>query len=212
MNIKSLRKYKKLFQISPLDIFLCLVYKIFFNLLRFYFGFNRWHSSGTYWCRPYKREVVELSNLIKPNSVLEIGCGLGEIISRIDATHRQGIDIEPQVIDAARFLNRKNNYFNVGSLHDLSNIKLNADLPLDLLIMVNWTHEIEWKNLSKCVLQIIEKLKIKYILIDGIIEGADGYAYSRNSTDFLEWGFIQHEVVAADAVRKLYLIRTKISV
>ncbi len=189
-----------------------MFYKIFYNLLRFYFGFNRWHSSGSYWCRPYKGEVVELSNLIKPNSVLEIGCGLGEIISRVDATHRQGIDIEPQVIDAAKFLNKKYIYFDVESLHDLSDLRINTDLPLDLLIMVNWTHEIEWQNLSKCVLQIIEKLKVKYILIDGIIESAEGYAYYRNSTDFLEWGFIHREVVAADAVRKLYLIRTNISV
>jgi nanoRNase/pAp phosphatase (c-di-AMP/oligoRNAs hydrolase) len=49
-------------------------------------------------------------------------------------------------------------------------------------------------------------LKFKYIFIWGIIEDTDGYAYSRNSMDFLEWAFIHREVVAADAVLKLYSI------
>ena len=44
-------------------------------------------------CRPYKREVVDIVNSLRPNSVVEVGCGLGEIVGRACARERFGFAI-----------------------------------------------------------------------------------------------------------------------
>src|SRR4051812_17445146 len=68
------------------------------------FELDPWHANAPYSCRPYKKSVVDLVNSLKPERVVEIGCGLGEILVRIQARHRFGLDTDADVIRAARFL------------------------------------------------------------------------------------------------------------
>lgn len=52
----------------------------------------------------YPAEVLRLvQSLVMPGSaVLEIGCGLGDLLARLDAGRKVGVDISPRMIDLAR--------------------------------------------------------------------------------------------------------------
>lgn len=54
--------------------------------------------------RNYRRLLAHYYNLIIPTdaSVLEIGCGTGELLAHIRATRKVGVDLSPRQIDAAR--------------------------------------------------------------------------------------------------------------
>ena len=47
---------------------------------------------------------MDLVNALTPERVVEVGCGLGDILSRIEARDRFGLDEDANVIRAARFL------------------------------------------------------------------------------------------------------------
>jgi ubiquinone/menaquinone biosynthesis C-methylase UbiE len=55
--------------------------------------------------RQYYGETVArlVASLVTPGSrVLEVGCGLGDLVASLDATRRVGIDISPKMIEIAR--------------------------------------------------------------------------------------------------------------
>jgi len=61
-------------------------------------GAMGWASRG------YRRLLAHYYNLLIPaeSSVLEIGCGSGELLHLLHATRRTGVDLSPQRIEAAR--------------------------------------------------------------------------------------------------------------
>ena len=197
-----------LFKLGLKSVFICVIKKALFKLLQVYFDFNPWHASAPYECRPYKRDVVELANKVAPSCTIEIGCGLGEILARVDSFYRLGVDIEKEVINAAYFLYGKKCRFAEGSIDDVTKIAHIVDHPVDLLIMINWTHGIKWIDLSVSVMRLVERFNVDYILIDGIIPGNLGYPYYHGPDNFLLWGDFIETKLAADGVRMLYLIRT----
>src|SRR3954467_14385796 len=54
--------------------------------------------------RAYRALLARYYNLLIPPgaSVLEIGCGSGELLSRLRASRKVGVDLSPRQIDAAR--------------------------------------------------------------------------------------------------------------
>src|SRR5882724_2411371 len=59
----------------------CLFERAWLRTIRRVFRFDEWHANAPYACRPYKKSVVDLANSLRPNTVVEVGCGLGEILS-----------------------------------------------------------------------------------------------------------------------------------
>jgi hypothetical protein len=82
----------------------CRIDRLWLRGLREVFGFDSWHASAPYSCRPYKRSVVELANALRLRTVVEVGCGLGDIVSRIAAVELFAFDCDARLIRAARFL------------------------------------------------------------------------------------------------------------
>ena len=74
------------------------------QILHLFFHFDKWHIGAPYHLKPYKAQVVEIINNLTVTSVTEVGCGLGDIISRVDSLERLGIDPDVQVIKCATFL------------------------------------------------------------------------------------------------------------
>lgn len=62
---------------------------VLYRILHIFFHFDKWHMNAIYNITPYKKEVVKIINEIRPKFVIEIGCGLGEIISRIKAYKKE---------------------------------------------------------------------------------------------------------------------------
>jgi SAM-dependent methyltransferase len=107
------------------------------------FRFDSWHLSPLR-ARPYARDIIDFLNALPPKqrtSVLEIGCGLGDIIRRLDFNQRTGLDREESVLSAARFLTwvqlRTNITYAAFTFPETA-----LAGRYGVIIMVNWIHEV----------------------------------------------------------------------
>ena len=89
----------------------------------------RYRRKGGY----YHRKLEDYLNLLIPAgaSVLEIGCGTGEFLARLNGSVKMGIDLSPGMIELAR-QNHPDIEFQVGDLEDL---KINR--VFDYILLVN---------------------------------------------------------------------------
>jgi len=125
---------------------------------------DNWHIKNNFYCKPYKWKVIEIVNSLNPEYVVEIGCGLGEIISRIKADYKIGIDIDDACLNIARLLNGKPVYLK-GSFNDFNKLYIPFE-QIDCLIMINFLHGIEKHEVAENIIQIINSIKCKYIITD----------------------------------------------
>jgi trans-aconitate methyltransferase len=157
----------------------CRCERLWLRGLRVVFQFDAWHAAAPYSCRPYKRKVVELVNALAPAMAVEVGCGLGEILSRVRANERFGFDSDRAVIRAARFLHRGK----VRWIHaDLAAVapSLPEERRIDCLIMVNWIHNLSPEQLWGCLQPLLPR--IGWLILDAI--DRDGPASYRFKHDF----------------------------
>src|SRR4051812_42859244 len=113
------------------------------------FGFDRWHARSPNSARPYREQLARLANGLHPRCVVEVGCGLGGILSRISASRRLGYDRDPAVIRAARFLHGRSIRFRVGDFEQV------REPQIDLLIAVNWIHEFAPEEIERWIAPLL---------------------------------------------------------
>jgi SAM-dependent methyltransferase len=117
------------------------------HLLRRLFGFDVWHVNRL-GDRPYALSVVAYLNGLPDTQrgrVVEIGCGLGDILRRLRFRERLGLDADRAVVRAARLLACL-------SLHGRARFaEFTFPHPLDgrhdAIIMVNWPHLVDEEQL-----------------------------------------------------------------
>jgi len=158
---------KKFYRIKVLGIsnlFKCFYWRLKLKVLAYKSGLTLypWHIKVNIYCRPYKWRVIEVANSLNPNSVIDIGCGLGEIISRVKAQYRVGIDIDKSCIYLANKLNKGPIYIE-GSFDSVLALQVK---DIDLLIMVGLIHGISMDTLSFHINQILDSKRCKYIITD----------------------------------------------
>lgn len=182
------------------------IYKrIYFNFLRKKYNFDAWHASSPIESKPYKRQVIELVNDYRKSNILEIGCGLGEILAELKSPNRVGVDYDKEVINAANHLFGKNIKF---LDHDFNKID-SIDLPfkeIDFLLLINWTHEMPWSTIEKKINLLNSQYPIGRILIDTIKEGHSDYPYHHKVEDLKKLGNIIRTVDGSDGVRVIFVI------
>ncbi len=184
-----------------------LVKRCYYSLLQKRYGFDKWHSATPYEARSYKKSVVEIASKLGASSVVEIGCGLGEILSRINAQHKFGVDRELAVIEAAIYLNSSKCSFYPIELDNFVD-----EFPhekFELLIMVNWIHEIPWEKLSRVIANIVTKFDVKYLLIDVVDDTAEGFQHYHQETQVRSLGTVVDMVIGLDSVRNLYMLNVE---
>lgn len=171
------------------------------------FKFNKWHTVG-YNLRPYKKQVVSIANSLTPNVVVEVGCGIGEIIHRIQAIHKIGIDVESNAINAAKYMYESNQtIFKEANFIETENILTDLCLEsIDLLIMVNWPHQIPIELIQKTIKTILLKKKINYIIIDSINKNFKGYKYYHSINELEKIGKIYKVTPGIDGIRSFIII------
>ena len=96
---------------------------------------------------------------INHNTIVEIGCGRGDIIGNLRYVDKVGFDINEEVIRAAKIFHT-NTTFYVGSFPDVHIGEIEA------IIMVNFIHEISPEKLKKLIEKMIENNKIRIFIID----------------------------------------------
>lgn len=128
------------------------------------YGLDTWHQSP-YELRRYAQIVAHSVNELgggKINSVVEVGCGLGEILRHIRAEKRYGYDICSNVIEVAQSFTRPKKHIKycVGGLENVD--VLNADC----LITIGWMHGATDDYLKSAYQIALEKNRIKYVVVD----------------------------------------------
>jgi hypothetical protein len=120
-----------------------LVYldKLFRILLYYIFRFDKWHISVLGEKR-YAMEIIRYCNSLKRDKqVLEIGCGLGDILRNVESFRSFGYDRDVNALKAAVFLS----LFRPGRVSFKSHVFPKDEITgkYDVIILVNWIHGIE---------------------------------------------------------------------
>ena len=137
------------------------VKEIYYFWLAKQFKFDKGHITPINF-RPYAMAIVNYLNSINHNknyNVVEIGCGLGEIIGNIYNCVGKGYDIDKNVIYAARKI-YGNTKFELGSFQDIKGQNI------EYLITVNFIHGISPIELKKSYKSICDNNNIKFIILD----------------------------------------------
>ncbi|MBT8525972.1 hypothetical protein G6724_08435 [Polynucleobacter paneuropaeus] len=204
-----MKLFYRFFQLGPIGFLQCLTQKYLLRRIVKKYQLDPWHATAPYQCRPYKAQVVKMVNATSPNSVLEIGCGLGDIVSRIQAKNKFGVDLDPMVIKVAKELHGQRAIFTEISLGSSEIKKLIESKSIDFLLMCNWPHTLEWADLNAQVEKLLFNDSLKYILVDGIPESIRKDCFHHGMSEFSRWGRIVQNKLSPEGDRILYLIDVK---
>lgn len=149
-------------------------------------GFDKWHLSSLNE-RPYAISTINRINeliqhgMISEGMILEVGCGLGDIISSIQWSDKMGFDIDRRAILAARILHPRT-AFRVGTFDEIRNKKISA------LIALNFMHQINGETCCQYFGQLLQHNKVERIVIDSVQSPPYRYAHDYEAF-FRKWGF-----------------------
>ena len=205
------RKIRKLSSIKKKFLFLGL-YHTFKNFILFkIFKFNSWHIKSNYFLRPYKREVVNMINSFEFDNAIEIGCGLCEIISRINCKKKIAIDLDQNIIKASKFIFKDKINLIQGSIFDDDLRIRNLGYEIysrNLLICINWPHEYEFNKFLNAIKLFSIKYKVNYLIIDLIDNNPNNhYKYVHTKNDLFKIGRILSSKKISNSLRSIYLIK-----
>lgn len=165
------------------------IQKIFRIILMLFFRFDYWHTSPLE-NRKYAIDIItSLNNHIPGGSIIEIGCGLGDILMKANYRKKYFYDISPEVLKAAAFLQRFSqkpsiNYFKT---FDLINDSLNKNLKFDTIIMVNWIHCFNSVVIKSRLSEIIKNnLNERGLIVFDIIENNKNYKFNHSVSDLID--------------------------
>ena len=122
-------------------------------------------------------------------SIVEVGCGLGDIIGNIDTNYikKIGLDINNRIVIASRilYLNKKNNHFIHGGFE-----RIRLFDNIHILIMVNVLHIIHPNDVKEGLRCVLSSQGIDYIIMDEIRGDISHYQYEQNGEQILnEFGY-----------------------
>jgi SAM-dependent methyltransferase len=171
------------------------------------FGFDHWHVKSPYRRRPYKRRVVAVIDGFAPETVVEIGCGLGEIICRIKAPRRFGFDLEAAVIEGAKALHGSAVVFHQGDLCKPVAIAAIVGGPIDVLVAVNWPHMLAFEEIEQSIADLRAQTPVRRLVIDTIYPDRSGYQHYHTRRDVERLGEVTATVPGGDFIRDLHAVR-----
>lgn len=184
----------------------CIASRLYLHALRIFFKFDIWHASAPLSCRPYKKIVANEVLSHGVTSLVEVGCGLGDI-GRLLKNNLiyGGIDLDKEAIRAAKFIDKRLNVI-VGTFQQLQCFKY----PFQAVLLLNWPHGIPFATLAEQFNSF--PLSVKYIFIDGIRKDAPdlGFSYRHSIADFdslsPNWKVFR-QIESIDAVRDLFVLQ-----
>ena len=162
--------------------------KIFRVILMLFFRFDWWHTSPLD-NRQYACDVIiALEKHAERGAVLELGCGLGDIIGKIKYKEKYFLDVSSSVLRAAKFLQqfsfkRTLNFYEV---FDFVTDTLDEKIRLDAIILVNWIHAYESQVLREKLSKLIKaNLKNGGLVVFDVIENNPSYKFNHSISDLI---------------------------
>jgi len=179
--------------ISKLKLKFLMRLKYFLHLASFYFfKFESWHISSIE-SREYCLDAVSYINskVQLDDLVVEIGCGLGETINRINSNKRYGYDLSKQVISAAKIHHMFGKAeFEVGSFNSVAGQKI------QYLIALNFLHDFDDMTVASWLDSIISNNEISYLILDEVADPA--YENNHNFSKILPDNFLFLESIGRE--------------
>jgi len=174
-----------------LKIFMRLKYLL--HLIFFYiFKFDHWHISSIE-SREYCLKTLEYinSNIHLNDCIIEVGCGLGETISKVKASNLRGYDTSSKVIQAAKLYDFRNKVsFEIGSFDSFKNY------DIKYLIALNFLHDFDSQTVSNWLNQCTKNNKIRFIILDEIKDRA--YQHNHNFNQILPKSFLLVDTIGKE--------------
>ncbi len=156
---------KPLRKINEVGIKNCLVgtfLSLKYRRMQKIYKFDTWHFSPYEW-REYLQKTAEYINANNAKKVIDIGCGLGELLKHLNAETRIGLDESEGIIGAASELSHGKITYKVGSFNEVMGEK-----DVDYLVTLGFTHgcaEDAWKDPYHT---ISERNDIKNFIVDTV--------------------------------------------
>lgn len=148
-------------------------------------GFNKWHLGsleGRRYALPMIRRINELLSAGGAGEVIEIGCGLGDIISAIHWKNKMGYDIDKKAILAARILHPQT-LFRVGTFDEV------RDKKIAVLIALNFLHSVNDEDCCRYFCQLFYRNEISLVVVDDV--SSPPYRYSHDYEKlFGQFGYV----------------------
>lgn len=160
---------KKIEEVGLKNTVVGSVKKMYYARLRKQYQFDSWHESP-YELRKYAQATAEYINRHNAQTVVDIGCGLGEVIRNVSTPNRIGLDECGICIEVASKLDKsKQIKYIVGSFNELK-----VDGIIDYVITLGFMHgsnEDTWKPAyHKCA----SENDIKAFIVDVLPESVGG--------------------------------------
>lgn len=160
------------------------------------YKYPKWHNTPIE-RKQYALDTLEFINgkLIPDNStIVEVGCGKGDIISRIHGHRLIGYEPDETILKFARKIH-KNVEFRTGMFSDV------RESPIDLCIAVNVLHCIEPKELKRSFDSVFANCDVKAFVVDALrnIEGTS-YLHAYDFADYMEEGYLCKDRITSQAV------------
>ncbi len=128
------------------------------------YGFAPWHAASPTSIRGYRVGVAAMVAPLQLDTVVDVGCGLGAVLSRIPAPSRHGYDTDAGAIRAARVLHGRSASFSAGSFAEV------AEHRIDLLLALNWMHELTAAEVEALIVPVLQR--VRYLLLDKVHESS----------------------------------------
>lgn len=135
------------------------------------YQFDPWHVSP-YELRRYLQAVAEYIRQRNPAVVVDIGCGLGELLRHINAGVKVGYDVCGDALEVARLLSDGDIEYHLGSFDEVT-----MEQPIDYLVTLGFMHGSREDTWRSCYHDIAARNEIRHFVVDTVPEGWDRAHY-----------------------------------
>jgi hypothetical protein len=182
--------------------------QLFYALLARVYGFDKWHYRVVRENCGYFRRVKALHDELDPVVTIDIGCGLGEIVTGLKSKVRIGIDMDPAVIQAARLVHgRRARFFSLYDCPDKETYV--AERRCVCLLFLNWFHSVTADDVRQNVRAHVARFRPTHMIFDVIDRNAASYRYKHDPQLLSEFGKVAALVDAGDHVRNLVVVEVR---
>tara|TARA_Y100000589_G_scaffold90353_1_gene84954 strand:+ start:3384 stop:4718 length:1335 start_codon:yes stop_codon:yes gene_type:complete len=209
--IRIFRLLKKFISFHSIIFFksLCLYQRFIYYVRLRNIDIYKWHLSGTFYCRIYKMQSLEIINSLKPDLYIDIGCGLGEILSKVElpSDFKFGYDLDSRLVNAINILHKKDFMFFTNEdelFFKAKKLIFNKDQNV-VLSMLGFSQDLTNESLVKKINRYFNIIGKFTLLIDNIYINSKEYRYDHHDYLYNHKGLIKyfHKV---DQLRSLYCI------
>lgn len=161
----------KIREVGIVNCIVGLIKREYYKRLAKRYEIDTWHTSP-YELRSYAQCVAQYINSEIEKSgdegfIVDLGCGLGEIIRHIKAKRRAGMDLSKNAIEVAKYLDKsKKIIFSVGSFSELI-----IEEPIQFLITLNFMHGGTEDKWVEHYAKVTNNNTIKNIIVDTLENG-----------------------------------------